>query len=94
MYLLFQLLALKKYWMYYDVGTRKDPNISQDIVGKMKVLLPSLDEQNEIVNYLAKKCAEIDKVIEKKEQFVNELGTYKRSLIYEYVTGKKEVSES
>ena len=66
MYLLFQLLALKKYWMYYAVGTRKDPNISQDIVGKMKVLLPSLDEQNEIVNYLAKKCAEIDKVIEKK----------------------------
>ena len=93
-FLLMQLLALKSYWMKYAVGTRKDPNISQDIVGKMKVLLPSLDEQNEIVNYLAKKCAEIDKVIEKKEQFVNELGTYKRSLIYEYVTGKKEVSES
>lgn len=48
-------------------------------------------EQNDIVNYLDVKCAEIDKLITKKEQLITELETYKKSLIYEYVTGKKEV---
>ena len=48
-------------------------------------------EQNDIVNYLDVKCAEIDKLITKKEQLIAELETYKKSLIYEYVTGKKEV---
>ena len=51
----------------------------------------NIDEQKEIVAYLDVKCAEIDKLIEKKEQLISELETYKKSLIYEYVTGKKEV---
>ncbi len=54
-------------------------------------LVPSLPEQKEIADYLDKKCAEIDTLIEKKQQFLTELATYKKSLIYEYVTGKKEV---
>lgn len=53
--------------------------------------LPSLDEQEEIVQYLEKKCTEMDTLIIKKEQIVSELEQYKKSLIYEYVTGKKEV---
>lgn len=52
---------------------------------------PSYTEQEEIADYLDIKCAEIDKLIEKKEQLISELETYKKSLIYEYVTGKKEV---
>ena len=52
---------------------------------------PSYMEQEEIADYLDIKCAEIDKLIEKKEQLISELETYKKSLIYEYVTGKKEV---
>lgn len=90
-FLLNQLLALKPYWMKYAVGTRKDPNISQDIVARMKVLIPPLSEQKEIVDYLDAKCAEIDGLIAKKEQLVKELENYKKSLIYEVVTGKREV---
>lgn len=90
-FLLMQLLALKSYWMKYAVGTRKDPNISQDVVARMKILIPPLDEQKEITDYLDAKCAEIDKLIAKKEQLVKELDSYKKSLIYEVVTGKREV---
>lgn len=50
-----------------------------------------LDEQKEISNYLDVKCFEIDNLISKKEQLITELESYKKSLIYEYVTGKKEV---
>lgn len=57
----------------------------------LKITIPSNEEQKEIVSYLDGKCAEIDKLIAKKEQLVTELETYKKSLIYEYVTGKKEV---
>lgn len=54
-------------------------------------LLPPLYEQKEIANYLDAKCAEIDRLIAKKEQLVKELESYKKSLIYEVVTGKREV---
>ena len=53
--------------------------------------IPPLQEQQEIASYLDKKCAEIDTLITKKEQILKELESYKKSLIYEYVTGKKEV---
>ena len=52
---------------------------------------PSLEEQQKIASYLDKKCQEIDSLIEIKQQKAEELKTYKKSLIYEYVTGKKEV---
>lgn len=53
--------------------------------------VPSREEQYEIADYLDAKCAEIDKLIAKKEQLVKELESYKKSLIYEVVTGKREV---
>ena len=53
---------------------------------------PALDEQKEITEYLNEKCAGIDALIEKKQQYLNEIENYKKSLIYEYVTGKKEVT--
>ena len=55
------------------------------------IVVPSKDEQQEIANYLDAKCAEIDNLISKKEQYITEIENYKKSLIYEYVTGKKEV---
>ena len=51
----------------------------------------NVNEQYEIENYLESKCAEIDGLIAKKEQLVKELESYKKSLIYEVVTGKQEV---
>ena len=52
---------------------------------------PSADEQEEIVAYLDEKCAALDTLIAKKTTLLTELEAYKKSLIYEYVTGKKEV---
>jgi len=57
----------------------------------IKVVVPPLKEQQEILNYLDEKTAAIDSLISKKEQLISELEAYKKSLIYEYVTGKKEV---
>lgn len=52
---------------------------------------PALSEQKEIAEYLNEKCAGIDALIVKKQQYLTEIENYKKSLIYEYVTGKKEV---
>lgn len=56
-------------------------------------LLPPQGEQIEITEYLNKKIGEIDILIKKKEQYLSEIENYKKSLIYEYVTGKKEVPQ-
>lgn len=56
--------------------------------------VPPKEEQRDIVKYLDGKIPEMDKLIEKKEQFLVELENYKKSMIYEYVTGKKEVPQS
>lgn len=56
--------------------------------------VPPKEEQKEIVDYLNGKIPEMDRLIEKKEQFLVELENYKKSMIYEYVTGKKEVPQS
>ena len=55
--------------------------------------VPPRKEQQEIAVYLNKKIPQINRLIIKKEKFVDEFKSYKRSLIYEYVTGKKEVPE-
>ena len=55
---------------------------------------PALSEQEEIAEYLNEKCADIDALIAKKQQYLTEIENYKKSLIYEYVTGKKEVKTS
>lgn len=64
---------------------------SVSAVSDIIVAVPSCAEQKEIADYLDAKCAEIDGLIAKKEQLVKELESYKKSLIYEVVTGKREV---
>ncbi|QKF64711.1 restriction endonuclease subunit S [Campylobacter corcagiensis] len=59
--------------------------------GNIKFPFPPLNEQQEIANYLDKKCEKIDEIIELKNKELEILDEYKKSLIYEYVTGKKEV---
>ena len=51
-----------------------------------------INEQKEIADFLDRKSADIDKLIESKQKLLEEMQTYKKSVIYEYVTGKKEVS--
>ena len=70
----------------------KMPKINQVELSKILVAIPeTIAEQKEIADYLDAKCAEIDRLIAKKEQLVKELESYKKSLIYEVVTGKREV---
>ena len=58
---------------------------------KVRLISVPMEEQREIADYLDEKTAAIDSLIQKKEQLITELEAYKKSLIYEYVTGKKEV---
>lgn len=76
---------------FYGMGAGVRQGLNWDGLKWLKITIPDKVEQIEIVNYLNDKCTEIDKLIEKKEQLISELETYKKSLIYEYVTGKKEV---
>ena len=66
-------------------------HISATEIANIFVALPSLPEQQQIADFLDKKCSEIDKLITKKEQLVVDLESYKKSLIYEVVTGKRSV---
>lgn len=97
-------LECKKYVMYYlrsmayngvfislSTGIRvRSCDTNWNKLRNLLYPLPSLQEQVEIASYLDAKCAEIDNLISKKEQYITEIENYKKSLIYEYVTGKKE----
>lgn len=79
---------------YFDVTAIKTTNLactSSSKVLAFTIPLPSVEEQAEIVEALNTKCAGIDALIAKKQQYLTEIENYKKSLIYEYVTGKKEV---
>ena len=66
-------------------------SITQAILKTIIGVLPPLKEQEEIANYLDKKCSQIDNIISTKEKLLTEMEAYKKSLIYETVTGKREV---
>lgn len=67
--------------------------VAKEDLKSLSIPQPPVEEQREIIAYLTRKAAEIDVLIAKKEQFLTELDSYKKSLIYEYVTGKKEVPQ-
>lgn len=66
-------------------------SLGQTLLKGMSVIVPPKSVQKEIAEYLDDKCADIDALIAKKQQYLTEIENYKKSLIYEYVTGKKEV---
>lgn len=67
------------------------PRITLSKIVSFVLTIPPISEQKEIAAYLDEKCAAIDSLIASKESLVTELEAYKKSLIYEYVTGKKEI---
>ena len=67
------------------------PNLSMEDLGNFTIIVPNTTEQQQIADYLDRKCAEIDELVAVKQQKIETLKEYKKSLIYEYVTGKKEV---
>lgn len=75
----------------YTMSLRDGKNIAFDDFGDTFIPVPPLDEQQEIADYLDNKCAEIERIIADKKSQIETLDGYKKSLIYEYVTGKKEV---
>lgn len=87
----YYIRAIRSHWMIYAVGTRKDPNISQAIVSEMPIVLPPLKEQGCIIKYLNEHISNIDALIREKENLVSDLESYKKSLIFEVVTGKRKV---
>lgn len=92
-YFLYLFAKSDFYKPFLDVNSRGAiiVNLTKEIVYNMPFIIPPVDEQREIVSYLDEKCAYIDKLITLKTQKVEKLTQYKKSLIYEYVTGKKEV---
>lgn len=66
-------------------------SVTQKMLKACNIILPPLNEQLQIVSYLDKKCAIIDSMILEKESIISELNDYKKSLIYEVVTGKRKV---
>lgn len=67
------------------------PKLNKEDVKTIKIFIPPLDKQKQIVDYLDKKCKEIDNLIYDKQKQIEKMEQYKKSLIYEYVTGKKRV---
>ena len=66
-------------------------SISQSIIKQTSIVLPPIDEQHNIAAYLNEKCADVDRLIALKEQKIEKLKDYKKSVIYEAVTGKTNI---
>lgn len=69
----------------------KMPRANADFIMNMLIPVPPTNEQQQIADYLDRKCAEIDELIAIKQQKIEALKEYKKSVIFEYVTGKKEI---
>lgn len=70
----------------------KMPRANIDFIRNLEIAIPDVKTQKEIVNYLDETCSKIDRLIDVKVKKIAQLSNYKKSLIYEYVTGKKRVS--
>ena len=75
----------------YNMGNGVRQGLNYGEFAKLIVYYPPLDEQQEIADYLDNKCGEIEQIIADKKAQIETLDGYKKSLIYEYVTGKKEI---
>lgn len=80
---------LKQMELSWTFGTQQTLGVKT--IERLRIILPSMCEQQAIANYLDKKCTQIDNTIAKKQATIEKLIAYKKSLIYEVVTGKKEV---
>ncbi|MEQ8156821.1 MAG: restriction endonuclease subunit S [Clostridiaceae bacterium] len=94
------VLNFSKYYFSSNIHRRffvKEMNLvtraslSQELLKKLPVLMPPIEEQDRIANYLDDKCSKIDNTITQKEKLIQKLTDYKKSLIFECVTGKMEV---
>ena len=101
----FNHLMLPAYFKYYIQGENdallsviiKDKttveSVDNQLLLSLKIMVPPIEEQKAIVAFLNYKCGYIDKILNDKQEQLNLLMQHKKSLIYEYVTGKKRVKE-
>lgn len=74
----------------FDTIGSTSPHVNISTIINYSIPIPPMEEQLEIASYLNEKCVRIDALVAQKEQLLSELESYKKALIYEYVTGKKE----
>jgi type I restriction enzyme S subunit len=80
-------------YTHYITGSAQ-PKLSQDNIKNFIIPMPrDYTEQQAIADYLDEKCADIDSLIQTKQSKIDSLKEYKKSIIYEYVTGKRELNE-
>lgn len=92
MYFLRSLASNDVLWFYANgIRIRSSDFRNFNNLGKFSICVPPLNEQKEIADYLDSKCSSIDSIISTKKQQLEKLEEYKKSLIFEYVTGKREV---
>lgn len=75
-------------------GSTNQIELKRDTFANSFIPFPRIEEQRVIVDYLDQKVTQIQKLINSKQQQINQLTEYKNSLIFEYVTGKKQVKEA
>lgn len=92
---LYYIMLSEVFWKYFQLsltGNSTILHLYQNVFEQFWLPLPSINEQEKVVRFLDIKTDEIDTTIKKKEQLILELESYKKSLIYEVVTGKKEIN--
>ena len=89
-YLYYLMLSNAKRLNHLSTGTIQ-ANLSRKAFEHLMVQFPPFAEQKEIAEYLDKKCETVELSIRKKQELIDRLNLYKKSLIYETVTGKKEI---
>lgn len=89
---LFDSTYFGSYVMLYAVGATM-PSMSSDILLNARILVPPVQEQKDIATYLNNRCRKINAIITNKQAQLDTIRSHKKSLIYEYVTGKKRVTE-
>lgn len=89
-YLAYSVLASIEYIKSNALYTTV-PIVNNAYLGTIKICLPNYNEQIQIANYLDKLCAKIETIVESKKEQLTKITEHKKSLIYEYVTGKKRV---
>lgn len=90
-FLYYYLKSITKWYLEVASMGQGQPNLNTDIIGNTPFCFPSYEEQQQIVDNLDDKCNKIDNLIAQKLQLLTELESYKKSLIYECVTGKREL---
>ena len=80
--------------VFYNMGNGVRQGLNYSEFAKLMVFAPPTQEQQEIVDYIDTKSDEINTIISEKKNQIETLEQYKKSLIYEYVTGKKQVKEN